>query len=789
MNRFPYEGKSSFTASADPAVGELQKAAGQMQDMLLGLGRVDPNVKLIARFDGSLEGHLGQAGAGTAPIRYWEGRFDGSRGVLIEGAGENMLTNPSVETDLTGWAANDAAVALTRVTSPTYRENGVVSNASMKLAGTSKAGQGYVKTSSPLAVFPNRTYSASVHVYSEKAIKAKLELAFTGGTPVDYDTGEVSLAAGEWTRLELSDKSSTNNSSVQLRIHLVQLAPEFTSGSRLSKLTPDATALVTDTGMVLAEGDIVMVAATEDPDGDGSYGWHMVTTGATGVSSASLRLDDSMNDEPTFSPGSRLSRITPDVTEAHDDNVTTWALGDLLFCRLAGEDYGWHMVTASASSLSPSLRLDDAPAPPQFANNSVISRVPPDDTAAVTDVAMVLAAGDIVLCHTLSNPGSDEYQFHIVTTGATGVSSSSLRLNDSASAPLFATGSRLSKLLGATSELVTDPSSLVLTAGDFVFASPTRNPVGEGYGWHMATTGATGVASTALRLDNASSDILFADAAQLEDAVRPSSYIDSLQGSGFTASTGGRSARAASRLSFPAAGNLVGSAGTVAFWMYPLYPGDDGVEHVLFDAAVNDTRDRIRLSKSRFDELVLSIYDTNGQLKQVVSSAPVDFDPEAWVHVGFTYGGGTLKMYLDGEPVATGTVGSGAGQIAQLPSQMFLGSDFRGNLTGGAVFDELVLKGAAATDSEMEAMAAGTAPYQGMALAQAGFTQATGFATTDATPGTQVAVPHGLAQAPSFVLLTPESNGVVYLSAPADTTNFYVKGSAASLDFAWRAFA
>lgn len=786
MNRFPYEGKSQFTASADPAVAELQKASTQMQDMLLGLGRVDSGVKLIARFDGSLEGHLGQAGAGTAPIRYWEGRFSGSQGVLVEGAGENLLTNPSVEVDLTGWSANDPAVTLTRVTSPSYKERGVVSNASMKLAGTSKAGQGYVKSSSPITVLPNRFYSASVQVYSEKAIKAKLELAFTGGTPVSYDSGDVTLAAGVWTRLDLSNKASNDNTAVEVRIHLVQLAPEFTTGSRLAQLAPTATALVTDAAMSIAAGDVVMAATTANPSGGEKYSWHMVTTGATGVNSSSLRMDDSSS-APTFPAGTRLSKWTPGATVLHSDNTTTLNAGDLAFCMLEGQGYAWHLVTAAGTAVSSTLRLDDAPAPPAFVNNSRISRFVPAATAAVTDVAMSLAAGDMVFCYTLSAPGSDEYQYHMVTTGATGVSSSSLRLNDSASAPVFATGSRLSKLTN-TSALVTD-GALVLAAGDFSFATPTRNPAGEGYGWHLVTTGATGVSSSALRLDNSSSDILFADTAQLENATRVSSYIDSYQGAGFTGSVGAKTQRAAGKLAFPASGNLAGPAGTVAFWMYPLYPGDDGVEHILFDAAINDNRDRIRLSKSRYDELVLSLYDTNAQLKQIVSSATVDFDPEAWVHIGCTYSGGTLKLYLDGEPVSTGTVGSGTGQLTQIPAQMFLGSDFRGNLSNGAVFDELVIKGSAATDSEMEAMAAGTAPYQGMALAQAGFTQATGFATTDGTPGTEVSIPHGLGQAPSFVLITPESNGVVYLSAGSDATNFYVKGSAASLDFAWRAFA
>lgn len=55
--------------------------------------------------------------------------------------------------------------------------------------------------------------------------------------------------------------------------------------------------------------------------------------------------------------------------------------------------------------------------------------------------------------------------------------------------------------------------------------------------------------------------------------------------------------------------------------------------------------------------------------------------------------------------------------------------------------------------------------------------------TTSGTAGTQTTHPHYLGRSPKFVFITPTSNGVVYLSASADKTNIYVKGSAASLTF------
>lgn len=55
--------------------------------------------------------------------------------------------------------------------------------------------------------------------------------------------------------------------------------------------------------------------------------------------------------------------------------------------------------------------------------------------------------------------------------------------------------------------------------------------------------------------------------------------------------------------------------------------------------------------------------------------------------------------------------------------------------------------------------------------------------TTAAGVGTQSTHAHGLGYTPTYVIIVETSNGVVYISAVADATNIYVKGSAASLTF------
>ena len=55
--------------------------------------------------------------------------------------------------------------------------------------------------------------------------------------------------------------------------------------------------------------------------------------------------------------------------------------------------------------------------------------------------------------------------------------------------------------------------------------------------------------------------------------------------------------------------------------------------------------------------------------------------------------------------------------------------------------------------------------------------------TTSGSIGTETSHPHYLGKTPSYVFITPTSNGIIYQSKSADKTNIYVKGSASSLTF------
>lgn len=791
---FPYTGKTPFPgqSDSDPNVVALMAGQSAIEDIVLGIVNVDPNLKVLHHFDGTLAASIGGAATGTGAIRFWPGKY--SSGVLVEGSTTNLVTNPSAEVDASGWSVGDASMTVTRDTAHAYTGNATASTASFQLTGTGAAGACSMTASMPVST--GTDYAASVWVYAppSSAAKAKLEVVFSGSAPSTSSTGSVSLAPGTWTRLRLENLTSGTNTLATVNIYLSQRAPGLAPGSRLSTLAPTGTAPVTDTAMTINAGDLVMCATSASPAAP-SYSLHMATAAATGVSSSALRLDDA-GSAPTFVTGTRLSRLAPAPGDSVPVTDTALALspGDLVVCRLQNGAYAWHLVTTGATGASSgALRLDDSPSAPAYASGSRSSRIVPSGTAPVTDTSLVLGPGDLVFARVLSNPGATSgnpvYGWHLVTTGATGVSNPALRLDNAGAAPVFAFGSTLSLLTPGASGTDADTSA-TLGTGDLAFARPLQNPAAGEYGWHLITTGATGVSNSALRLDQASSDVIWVDCVQLEASRAATSYCDSYQGTGYGGSVGSPTTRVASALAVPLGGLALSPSSTIAFWMFPLWNAADGREHVIFDAAVGDELNRLRLVKDVSNNLVFSVYDGTGGLRELTSNAPLGFARETWQHVGVTLGGGGLSLFLNGSSLPCTPSGPGSGTLGATPSQLFLGSDYRGVGTKtGIVFDELVVSVAAMPGDFFARVAGDSGPYLGVAAARKGFDIGQGTATTHATPGTQTFVPHGLGVTPAFVHITERGNGLVYLSAPSDAAGFYVTASASAIMFDWRAFA
>ncbi|OGI94776.1 hypothetical protein A3I84_01375, partial [Candidatus Nomurabacteria bacterium RIFCSPLOWO2_02_FULL_36_8] len=200
--------------------------------------------------------------------------------------------------------------------------------------------------------------------------------------------------------------------------------------------TPAATGAVT-AATALTVGDIVVINTTANPT-DSKYNWHIVTTGAN-ANSADLRVDGA-SVAPTYVSGSRFSSITPAGTATDNgataDQVLAVSVGDLVFVKI-GSSYGWHQVTQAGNLSSDATEntafLDNGVADPGIAASSQMSKIASAANGAVTDTTTAFAFGDLVFAQTTANAsGNGAMNFHIVSNSATGLSSSSLRLDNAA---------------------------------------------------------------------------------------------------------------------------------------------------------------------------------------------------------------------------------------------------------------------------------------------------------------------------------------------------------------------
>jgi hypothetical protein len=257
------------------------------------------------------------------------------------------------------------------------------------------------------------------------------------------------------------------------------------------------------TAFLLDAGDLAFCHTTSNPSSSG-YDWHMVTTGGTTLASGtSLRLDDCVG-YPTFQDASWITRLQFDGTYPASASSFDVGSGDLVFAHPIANPststYSFFMATADASTSS-GIRLNDEASAPTFTPGSRLSLFDPTATSLVDDDEMPIALGNVVFCHPTANPSASSYGFHEVTASSSGVSSGNLRLDGESSAPVFAGGSRFSKVV-VTQSAPEDDGDMPIGQGDMAFCHTTDYPSTSSYGWHMVTTGTLGVSSSVLRLDD-----------------------------------------------------------------------------------------------------------------------------------------------------------------------------------------------------------------------------------------------------------------------------------------------
>lgn len=119
----------------------------------------------------------------------------------------NLATNPSMETNFTGWGAwagNGGVATVSRINTPGPAQNGSWFGRVQWTTATTSASGG---PSYSLTVSPSTAYSASFWVRSSKAQNVYFEMKFqnSGGSTLSApNNGGVSLPAGVWTRVQFS---------------------------------------------------------------------------------------------------------------------------------------------------------------------------------------------------------------------------------------------------------------------------------------------------------------------------------------------------------------------------------------------------------------------------------------------------------------------------------------------------------------------------------------------------------------------------------------------------------
>ena len=291
-------------------------------------------------------------------------------------------------------------------------------------------------------------------------------------------------------------------------------------------------------------------------------------------------------------------------------------------------------------------------------------------------------------------------------------------------------------------------------------------------------------------------DKILVSGIQVEEKDHVTSYCDGTLGTGYSWSgtaNESTSIRSETSLTYSTANNLDRETGAIGFWMKPIWAGDDGSEHIIFDTAIAANQNRIQIKKDTANKLCFTIWDgTADSYKKVTSSDAMSWSADTWIFIVCTYNSGTLTIYK-GEgasfaALSTSGSGSGTGILTSLPSTIYLGHDYSGSNYASAIYDEFFIKDTAAALAELQNIFNSSIEMSGLKLVVRGIPLGHGTATTHATAETETSVEHGLGAAPSFIEITEKGGGVVYLSNDSDSTNFYVKATENSIEFDWRAW-
>lgn len=230
---------------------------------------------------------------------------------------------------------------------------------------------------------------------------------------------------------------------------------------------------------------------------------------------------------------------------------------------------------------------------------------------------------------------------------------------------------------------------------DVAQASTVYTDVGGGW-WRLTYTAATTNTGNNYGVWLANGETIYIDGLQLEEKAYATTFSDGGLGTGYTwsgAIHSSASTRAAGSLKYATASNIQASAGTVSFWVKPLWEGDDGREHVFFDT--DTSAGTLKLYKTTGDDLIL--YDGTNTATVDISA----WDKDSWHHVVGTWDGSSfLDLYVD----ATAGTGSGAYSAPTLGTSIYVGQSKTNASLANSVIADLRIYDTGLTATEITDM-------------------------------------------------------------------------------------
>ncbi|MBK8167976.1 MAG: Ig-like domain-containing protein [bacterium] len=152
------------------------------------------------------------------------------------------------------------------------------------------------------------------------------------------------------------------------------------------------------------------------------------------------------------------------------------------------------------------------------------------------------------------------------------------------------------------------------------------------------------------------------------------------------------------QLRYAATGNALATEGTVEFWVKPHWSGNDGQDHMVFSWG---TGGGLLMGKDggNYWRIILNRYGEGGQPERGAGwNVSGQWTAETWHHCAFTWNADAVRVYVDGEQRAEGSVGFTPPAIAA--TQIQIGGEESWATINGVV-DELRISDIARSAAEV----------------------------------------------------------------------------------------